>query len=137
MVCGVFLIATAKSNTSIVPEPFRAFFTDFEPDLTVHLLEYLEGKQREQLRVAIKIEEDTNDWTVTDLWDSLREAGGSFTHSNAAMMGAVSGSGTAMTNTAVSAYGGRYSQAVMQRLNELNRKREEGPYRQSDDRRTG
>jgi hypothetical protein len=103
----------------------QVFFTDFERDLTAHLLEYLEGKEREQLRVATTIKADINDWSVTDLWGSQREIGGSLAHSNAAMMGAVSGSGTAMTNTSASSSGSRYSPEVMERLNKLNKKREE------------
>lgn len=105
----------------------RGFFADFEPDLRAHLLDYLEGEQHQQLRVADTIEADINDWTITDLYGSQREVGGSLTHSNAAMMGAVSGPGTAMTNNTAAAASGRYSPAVVERLNKLNRTQGDEP----------
>lgn len=110
-------------RVSSMYERSHDFFAGSDAELRKHLLNYLEGKQREELHAATEIKADIEDWTVTSLFGSQREVGGSLAHSNAAMMGAVSGAGTAQVNTKA-ATGSRYSPAVLERLNELNRERE-------------
>lgn len=102
----------------------QVFFPDFDDDLTAHLLAYLEGEERTDLQTATSIRADINDWTVPDLYGSSRNPGGSFATSSAALGGAFSGSSSANIN-AKSAVASRYSPAVMQRLTELNQKRDE------------
>ena len=101
------------------------FFTHFEADLTAHLMTYLEGKELIQLQAATGIKADINDWTVTDLYGSSRNLGGSLANSNAALVGAVTGGGNSSRLSSKAAATSRYSLAVLEHLNELNRKRAE------------
>jgi len=100
------------------------FFPDFKPDLTEHLLIYLEGEEVDELKNARKIKTDINDWTITDLYGSARDLGGTLANNSAALDGAVSG-GNSSRLTARSAVTSKYSPAALQQLNEINRKKEE------------
>ncbi|HEY5776215.1 MAG TPA: DUF547 domain-containing protein [Xanthomonadales bacterium] len=100
------------------------YFPDFDKDLTEHLLSYLEGEERAELQAATKIKTDINDWTVTDLWGSSRDLGGSLANNSAALDGAVSG-GNSSRLTTKSVAVSRYSPAVIKHLNELNQKNAE------------
>ncbi len=84
----------------------RAFFPNFEADLTAHLLKYLEGDERAALQAASTLNPDINDWTVTDLGGSRREIGGSLALNNAALMGSMSGSNAADSGGALGSSGG-------------------------------
>ncbi len=84
----------------------RAFFPNFEADLTAHLLKYLEGDERAALQAASTLKPDINDWTVTDLGGSRREIGGSLALNNAALMGSMSGSNAADSGGALGSSGG-------------------------------
>jgi hypothetical protein len=99
-----------------------AFFDETGSDLTNHLLRYLEGQQRHELKVATKIKKDISDWTITDLFGSYRDAGGSFANNSAALLGSMPGSqsGYLTSKTLKSPY----SPAVTQQLGEINVKRE-------------
>ena len=100
----------------------EVFFNESGPDLTEHLLRYLEEPQRGELQAATKIKKDISDWTITDLYGSYREAAGSLANNSAALLGSVPGSkGSYLTSKATK---GRYSPAVTQQLDELNEKRE-------------
>jgi len=109
-------------RVSSLYERNKVFFHNFNADLTEHLLTYLEGDERIELKTATKIKSDINDWTVTDLYGSGRNLGGSLATNNAALVGAVTG-GNSSRLTAKSAITSRYSPAVMEHLNEINRKR--------------
>lgn len=61
---------------------------------------------------------------MTDLYGSTRDLGGSFGTNNAALVGAVQGSNSSRLTTKAKA-ASRYSPAVIEHLNEINRKREE------------
>lgn len=100
-----------------------AFFNDFQPELTAHLLTYLEGELKAKLKSAKTIKADINDWTVTDLYGSSRNLAGSFGTNNAALVGAVGGANSSRF-TAKAGAASRYSPAVVEHLNELNRKRD-------------
>ena len=100
-----------------------AFFPDFNDDLKVHLLTYLEGDERDELRNATVIEADIDDWTVTDLYGSTQTVGGSFATSNAALGGSVAGR-TSSRATGKTAVTSKYSPEVLQHLAELNQKKE-------------
>ena len=67
----------------------KGYFADFDSDLKVHLLQYLEGPERGELQAATTIKPDINDWTVTDLYGSYARIGGSFANNNAAMIDSV------------------------------------------------
>ncbi len=69
----------------------KAYFPDFEADLSRHLLEFLEGDERARLEAATAIKPDINDWTVTDLGVSRHGIGGSLAHNNAALLDAYRG----------------------------------------------
>jgi hypothetical protein len=83
----------------------KAFFPNFEADLTAHILKYLEGSERAALQTASRIKPDITDWTVTDLGGTRRVIGGSFSDSSAALMGSVSGSAPASVSGATSGMG--------------------------------
>ena len=108
-------------RVSSLYERSEVFFNDSGSDLTTHLLRYLDGKEHDELQAATTIKPDINDWTITDLFGSFREVGGSFANSNAALVGSVSNSQAGRLSSSAPAVS-RYSPAVMARLEELNRK---------------
>ena len=69
----------------------KAYFPDFNADLSKHLMVYLEGKERGALEGASKIKTNIDDWSVTDLGGSQQRIGGSFADSRAALMDSVRG----------------------------------------------
>ncbi|MGB5290956.1 MAG: DUF547 domain-containing protein, partial [Lysobacterales bacterium] len=111
-------------RVSSLYERNAVFFPDFNADLTEHLLTYLEGKEADELKAASKIKTDINDWTITDLYGSSRDLGGALANNSAALDGAVSG-GNSSRLTARSAVTSKYSPAVLQKLNEINKKNED------------
>jgi len=98
------------------------FFADFDADLSAHLQTYLEGEELSGLKAASKIKADINDWTITDLYGSGRDLGGSLASSNAALVGAVQGANSSRLASKAAA-STRYSPAVLEHLNELNDKK--------------
>ena len=76
-------------RVSSLYERNKAFFPDFDDDLTKHLLTYIEGEERSELRAAMSIRADIDDWTVTDLGGTYRDLGASFADNNAALLNAV------------------------------------------------
>lgn len=99
-----------------------SFFPDFDADLTTHLLTYLEGDQISELQTATEIDAVIDDWTTTSVFGSSRSVSGSFATGNAALGSAMGGaSGSNLTRQTAAA--GRYNPAVIERLNELNKKR--------------
>jgi hypothetical protein len=111
-------------RVSSLYERNAVFFPDFKPDLTEHLLTYLEGEQVDELKAASKIKTDIDDWTITDLFGSTRDLGGALASNSAALDGAVSG-GNSSRLTTRSVAASRYSPAALQKLNEINKKKEE------------
>jgi len=111
-------------RVSSLYERNAVFFPDFNADLTEHLLTYLEGKEADELKAASKIKPDINDWTITDLYGSSRDLGGALANNSAALDGAVSG-GNSSRLTTRSAVTSKYSPAVLQKLNEINKKKED------------
>jgi hypothetical protein len=65
------------------------YFDDFQADLRAHLLTWLLEPERGALQRAREIDTDINDWTITDLYGSFDNIGGSFADNNAAMLDAV------------------------------------------------
>ncbi|MGA9573742.1 MAG: DUF547 domain-containing protein [Lysobacterales bacterium] len=97
------------------------YFPDFDADLTKHLLTYLEGDERVELQKATRIDADIDDWTVTDLYGTTRNLGGSLANNAAALEGAVAGNSSSKL-TAKSVAAGRYTPEMIAHLNELNQK---------------
>jgi hypothetical protein len=67
----------------------RAYFPDFKPDLTAHLLIYLGGDERREIQAAKSLKPDINDWTITDLYGTFQRIGGSLADNNAALLDSV------------------------------------------------
>ena len=68
----------------------RGYFPDFQADLKKHLLGHLEGREKGELKEASTIKPDISDWTVTDLYGSYPQIGGSMAENNAALLDATS-----------------------------------------------
>jgi hypothetical protein len=98
----------------------EVFFNDSSPDLTEHLLRYLDGEEHDELQAATTIKPDINDWTITDLYGSYRNVGAGFANNNAALASSMNNSRT----SALSA-NSQYSPAVMAHLYELSKKNAE------------
>ena len=64
------------------------YFNNFEADLKAHLSALLEGPEREELLVANSIKPDIEDWTVTDVYGTHEEIGGSLASNKAALIDA-------------------------------------------------
>jgi len=116
----------------------KEYFADFNSDLKVHLLSYLEGNERGEIQAATTIKPDISDWTVTDLYGSYARIGGSFADNNAAMIDSVKnvsvdGEGNAFSTNFSAASSmviaeapatSRVSPELTEYLHELNMKRE-------------
>jgi len=68
----------------------RMYFSDFNVDLSAHLMEYLEGYERSRLPLAKTLKPSIEDWTITSLSGNYREFGGSLASNNAALLDSVS-----------------------------------------------
>ena len=116
----------------------RVYFPDFKNDLSEHLMTYVEGDERVELRSASTIKPNIDDWTVTDLGGTYRDFGASFATSNAALldsvkstvpmdgggtMGAAAGYGS-VTMAAKAQPLSRFSPELLVQLKEINLKRE-------------
>jgi hypothetical protein len=76
---NVFLVSSLYERN-------RAYFPEFDSDLSQHLLKYLDGKERARLQAASILKPNINDWTVTDLGVARHQPGGSLAHNNAALL---------------------------------------------------
>lgn len=125
-------------RVSSLYERNKAFFPDFDNDLTGHLMTYIEGPERSELQASRFIRPDIDDWTVTDLGGTYRDFGGAFADNNAALLDAVKstvpadGGGVIATSAgagsiALAASGKpmqRFDPELMTHLNVINEKRE-------------
>ncbi len=66
------------------------YFPDFKADLSAHLKEYLSMTDQNALDNAKKLVAKIDDWTVTDIYGSTQNFGGSVANNNAAFLGAFS-----------------------------------------------
>jgi hypothetical protein len=64
----------------------REYFPDFQSDLKKHLMAFLQGPEKRKLEFASTIKPDIDDWTVTDLYGSYPQIGGSFAQNKAALL---------------------------------------------------
>ncbi len=67
----------------------RHYFPNFDADLKNHLMTYIEGEERVALQTVSRLDPDIDDWTITDLYGSMGNVGGSFATSKAAMLDSV------------------------------------------------
>ena len=86
---GTYAKSPTVFGASSLYERNRGFFPDFQAGLREHLLVYLQGSERQDLLDARTIKPNISDWTVTDLYGSYPQIGGSFAENNAALLGAV------------------------------------------------
>jgi len=125
-------------RVSSLYERNKAFFPDFDKDLTEHLMTYIEGDERAELRASKYLRADIDDWTVTDLGGTYRDFGGAFADSNAALLDSVKSTVPADGGGVIAASAGagstvlaasgkpmqRFDPELMTHLNVLNEKRE-------------
>ena len=124
-------------RVSSLYERNKAYFPDFNSDLSEHLLTYLDGEERARLQAATKIKTNITDWTVTDVGGTHQRIGGSFAHNRAALMdsvrstvpadgGGVTGAAVGAGSSSMVAKGQRLSRidpGLLDLLNEINTKR--------------
>ncbi|MDX1556401.1 MAG: DUF547 domain-containing protein, partial [Xanthomonadales bacterium] len=65
------------------------WFPNFDQDLKTHLMTYIQGPERTDLRAADRLDPDIDDWTIVDVYGTYKDIGGSFATSQAAMLDAV------------------------------------------------
>ena len=125
-------------RVSSLYERNKAFFPDFNKDLSKHLMAFIEGEEKSDLQSAKGIRADIDDWTVTDLGGTYRDMGASFADSNAALLDSVKSTVPADGGGTVGAMAGagsvamasagkklqRFDPELMTQLNVLNQKRQ-------------
>jgi len=109
---GTYAKSESTFRASSLYDRNRDFFPDFQADLKKHLLVYLQGSEKRELEAARTIKPDISDWTITDLYGTYPQRGGSFSDSNAALLGAVqsttpSDDGSGSVNTGFSNVSGK------------------------------
>ncbi len=126
-------------RVSSLYERNKVYFTDFNADLSKHLLTYLEDKERAYLQSATLLKPDINDWTVTDLGGTYRDPGATFADNNAALLdsvksttpadgGGVMGASVGYASAMMASKGkptNRIDPELLTHLQELNLKREQ------------
>lgn len=88
---GTYSKDEREFRVSSLYERNQTYFPDFNTDLTEHLLAYVEGYERAQLKQADILKPEIDDWTVTDLGGTHRDLGAAFADNNAALLSAVVG----------------------------------------------
>ncbi|MFC1778053.1 DUF547 domain-containing protein [Pseudomonadota bacterium] len=124
---GTYIHKSKVFRVSSLYERNKAYFSDFNPDLAEHLLHYLEGAERGELQAATKVTADIDDWTVTDLYGTYHEIGGSLADNSAALIDSVSSSGmtNSFTSTGYLEKAGnksRFSAQMIEQLEKLSRR---------------
>ncbi len=94
-------------EVSTLYERNQQYFPNFDEDLKQHLMRFIEGPERTDLQQADRLFADIDDWSITDVYGTQRDIGGSFSNSAAALMDAVVSTqpdgegGTVSTNASV------------------------------------
>lgn len=86
---GTFPGSGSNFNASSLYDRNKVYFQDFQKDLRAHLLQYIDDPEREDLKASSKIKTNINDWSVTDLYGSYRDIGGSFATNRAALLDSI------------------------------------------------
>jgi hypothetical protein len=125
-------------RVSSLYERDEAFFPT-DDVLKKHLLRYLQSPELEELQAASKIKRDIDDWTITDLYGSSRDPGGSLATNAAALLDSSTSTqpgqnaGESVTTNfsaassslvAKAARDTRYSTDLLVRLQEIDARRE-------------
>lgn len=135
---GTFARDEKIFRVSSLYERNKAYFAN-DAELRAHLMEFIEGRHRSGLQTASTIRTDINDWTITDLYGSFQQVGGSLADNRAALMGAVQNTsitddgGTITTSMSADSAAmlaktktlDRFPPDLMVRLQELKAKRDE------------
>lgn len=87
---GVFQGKKNKLRVSRYYEQNKVLFPNFESDLAKHLLYYANGSIRKSIENASSIKTDIEDWTITDVYGTLRTYGGGINDNGAAMLDSTS-----------------------------------------------
>ncbi|KPZ71219.1 DUF547 domain-containing protein [Pseudoalteromonas sp. D15MCD-2] len=126
-------------------EQAESLFSDFESDLREHLEDYAEGQMKSDVKYAKRFKVDIEDWSITDLYGTDRDYGGSTSTNPAAMLNAVvsnsavpigpegSGSGIGAVNVSHITDSimmrtmdfGRFSPEMLEKIKKLNLKRQD------------
>jgi hypothetical protein len=94
-------------EVSTLYERNSQYFPSFDRDLKEHLMRYISGPERSALQAANTFKPDIDDWTITDVYGTDAQIGGSFTDNKAAMLDSVDSispdgfGGTVTTNFSV------------------------------------
>lgn len=89
---GVFKGRKNKLRVSRFYEQNEVLFPNFKEDLTKHLLYYANGSIRRDIDNAKAIKTDIEDWTITDVYGTMRTYGGAINDNGAAMLDSASSS---------------------------------------------
>lgn len=65
------------------------YFPNFDQDLKNHLMRFISGPERSALQAATTLKPGINDWTITDVYGTMNQVGGSFADNKAAMLNSV------------------------------------------------
>ncbi len=76
-------------EVSSMYERHAYYFPDFNADLKAHLMRFIEGGEKTALQSASRLDPDIDDWTITDVYGSYQQIGGSFSDNKAAMMDSI------------------------------------------------
>jgi len=87
---GVFKGKKNKLRVSRFYEQNKELFPNFEDDLSKHLLYYANGSIRRSIDDAKSIKTNIEDWTITDVYGTLRNYGGGINSNGAAMLDSTS-----------------------------------------------
>jgi hypothetical protein len=86
---GTYSDSEKVFSVSSLYERNAAWFPAFDADLRKHLLAILEGDERAELQAASSIKPNIDDWTVTDVYGTYWEIGGSVADNSAALLDSV------------------------------------------------
>jgi hypothetical protein len=86
---GTFPGRGSSFNASSLYDRNKVYFPDFQKDLRAHLMQYIEEPERADLEASSKIKANINDWSVTDLFGSYQDIGGSFATNRAALLNSI------------------------------------------------
>ena len=86
---GTYSDSEKVFSVSSLYERNAAWFPAFDADLRAHLLAFLEGDERGELQAASSIKPNIDDWTVTDVYGTYWEIGGSVADNSAALLDSV------------------------------------------------
>jgi len=136
---GTYAKDESTFRVSSLYERDAAFFANDEA-LKKHLLRFLQSPEVDELQSASRIKRDIDDWTITDLYGSSRDLGGSMADSKVALLDSVQGSqpgesiGTSVSTNFSAASSAvisksptdkRFSPDLMIRLQEINARRDQ------------